>query len=60
MAGIVGHDPEWPVTFARNEAEFVLELTFSWLSFPTFTSGSVDASQTECHAQDQRSSAPQI
>jgi hypothetical protein len=38
-AGILGHDPEWPVTFVRNEAEFTLELTFSWLSCPIFTSG---------------------
>jgi hypothetical protein len=50
---------EWSVTFGRNKAEFVLELTFYWLSFPFF-SGRVDASQTECHAQDQRGSAPQI
>ena len=28
--------PEWSVTFERNEAEFVLELTFSWLSYPIF------------------------
>jgi hypothetical protein len=52
--------PEWSVTFVRNEAEFALELAFSWLSCPIFTSGSLDASQTECHAQDQRGSAPQI
>jgi hypothetical protein len=52
--------PEWPVMFVRNEAEFALELTFFWLSCPTFTSGSVDASQTECYAQDQRGSATQI
>jgi transposase len=31
--------PEWSVTFVRNEAEFALELTFSWLSCPIFTSG---------------------
>jgi hypothetical protein len=31
--------PEWSVTFVRNETEFVLELTFSWLSCPIFTSG---------------------
>ena len=31
--------PEWSVTFARNEAEFALELTFSWLSCPIFTPG---------------------
>jgi hypothetical protein len=24
--------PEWAVTFDRNESEFALELTFSWLS----------------------------
>jgi hypothetical protein len=52
--------PEWPVTFVRNETVFALELTFSWLSCPILTAGSVDASQTECHAQDQRGSAPQI
>jgi len=51
--------PEIAVTFDRNDAEFALELTFFWLSCPIFTGG-VDASQTECHAQDQRSSAPQI
>jgi hypothetical protein len=59
MAGIVGHDPECLVTFARNEAEFALELTFFWLSCPIFN-GEADASQTECHAQDQRGSASQI
>jgi hypothetical protein len=52
--------PEWAVTIARNEAEFALELTFFWLSCPIFTSGRADASQTECHAQNQRGSAPQI
>jgi hypothetical protein len=31
--------PEWSVTFVRKEAEFALELTFSWLSCPIFTSG---------------------
>ncbi len=52
--------PESAVTFERNDVEFALELTFSWLSCPIFTSGGADASQTECHAQDQRGSAPQI
>jgi hypothetical protein len=28
--------PESSVTFDRNEAEFALELTFSWLSCPIF------------------------
>jgi hypothetical protein len=31
--------PEWSVMFARNEAEFALELTFSWLSCPILNSG---------------------
>ena len=52
--------PESAVTLGRNEAEFALELTFSWLCCPIFWSGEADASQTECHAQDQRRSAPQV
>jgi hypothetical protein len=52
--------PEWAVTFDRNDAEFAWELTFFWLSCPLFYLGGADASQTECHAQNQRGSAPQI
>jgi hypothetical protein len=35
--------PESAVTFARTEAEFVLELALIWLSCPIFT-GEPDAS----------------
>jgi hypothetical protein len=45
MAGIVGHDPESPVTFDRNTPPgFALDLPFAGLSCPTFTSGEADAS----------------
>jgi len=40
MTGIVGHDPESPVTFDRNTPPgFALDLLFAGLSCPTFTSG---------------------
>src|SRR5271170_3795567 len=40
MSGIIGHDPESPVTFERNTPpRFALDLSFAGLSCPTFTWG---------------------
>jgi hypothetical protein len=52
MPGIIGHDPESPVTFERNTPPgLALHLSFAGLSCPIFFGGA-DASQAECHAQN--------